>query len=323
MEDASTKLGRSPETLFKAACDPSLELRFISSIEDVIASTTLTEIKTILGGLGGGDSAPHEVFEISPGNHDVTRRFGGSRVVPISDWAMRLILQQDEFSNAQSIQKAFLLFTTILSGWSMARKLWELAVHHYFCHHDGNLTMKRLLRVDTTSSNLMHLDERILTMSNTKIHVCETDGEFKKKLWCHFREGKSCYLKLNPDTFGGISSILFRPGEPIIFFQLTIARQPTINIFGLERALLWMNPPDDWTNNIFREYHPEIRPWQIVLVVGNGVEQKYSQEQQLTDWSRKKSAELSKDIDKWRAHMEQYVMELKSADIFQALRQLN
>jgi hypothetical protein len=330
MEVVSTKLGRTPRTLFQAACDPSLESRFISTIEDAIASTTLTEIEMIIGDLGIGDSAPHDIFEISPG--DQTQRFRDVRVMPISDWAMHLILQQNEITNAENIWKTFLLFSSFASGKSMASKIWELAVHQYFCHHKDNLIIKRLLRVDATSSKPTHLNdsEYILTISNMTIRVCETDKELKKNLWHHFREETSCYLKLKSGTFGGINSLLFRPGEPIMFFQFTIAPQQTITIFGLERALLWMDPPDDSANedkNIFRKYHPEIGRWQIVLVVDNGmpVAHWHWQEQQLTVQipSHTKMAELHNNIDKWRGHMEQYVMELKSTDVFLAVRQLN
>jgi hypothetical protein len=119
----SLRLGRSPRTLFRVVRDRQIEEASIHSIKSTVASISIAEISNTLRGVLKGDTADHEVFEISPG---VSRYLAEA-----PDWAIRLILRRNRITNAEKILEMFTLLTSTPEAALMAEKLREPAIYNY------------------------------------------------------------------------------------------------------------------------------------------------------------------------------------------------
>jgi hypothetical protein len=325
----SSKLGRSPRTLFEAASNPVKEKTLEKEINMVIKKISLPQLETMIKGLSSGDTVPHQVVEIWPPAGDKDRLLVDARVGPISVWVLALLIRQKGIATAENVQRLFAMFRPISEAGSMVGKIWEVALRIFFRHVNRILKMKRL-RVKSgperpAKRNRLDRDDCDLDLRNLAVYRCQTDEECAACIQRHFEEDTGCYIQPSSKTFPSFDAGVFRPGKPFLVLQDTIARDHKINYAGLERGLKWFVPPAHWPEEKkkrFEQYLPENHLWQIVFVVDDDMANSYDEEQDVTCGKKQKTPELEEFMNKWKGLLEQFVLEVKCAEVFAGLVQL-
>ena len=304
LRESTSYFGYNPRLCFEALSFRKLDIKR-KQTESVIRDTAdnwkpilLLLRNTRTGGTRTTVSnVSHTVFQIFPPDHDTQRLLSDCHFGTVSDWALRVLLDQYESRESHAAADFYYDILGMPEAASLRGNLFKWQVLNHLCRIDTSFhfSIRRLTDSKKIKWTYHGHIRRINFQESTVIN------EITKAV----RDREKVHLIPLVRNFPAGNSILYDPDDSnavLTCIQITMDKKHDIVVSGLQHIEAWLN-----RDTPLKDLRPSInRPWRFVFVVPSGMADIFKLQKFVGDTAR----------GEWAGKVHQYVLGLEEQTIF-------